>query len=60
MTVTTMSCTALVDSGPVIATPASKLSFHGLTAGNHTIIVTLVGNDHKPRGPQQNIAIVIP
>lgn len=49
-----------VDDGPVIATPASKLSFHGLAAGKHTIIVTLVGNDHKPLGPQQNIAVIIP
>jgi len=37
-----------VDSGPIIATTAAKLSFHELSAGNHRITVTLVGNDHLP------------
>ena len=37
-----------VDSGPVIATTAAKLSFHELSRGNHKITVTLVGNDHLP------------
>lgn len=49
-----------VDKGPVIATPAAKLSFHELTPGSHTIVVTLVGNDHKPLAPEQKLMIKIP
>lgn len=37
-----------VDNGPVIATTATKLSFHELSSGEHKISVTLAGNDHKP------------
>jgi hypothetical protein len=37
-----------VDDGPVIATTATKLSFHELSSGEHKISVTLAGNDHKP------------
>src|SRR5688572_31991077 len=37
-----------VDNGPVVATPAAKLSFHELMPGTHTIVVVLAGNDHKP------------
>ena len=44
-----------LDNGPVIATPTPKLSFHGLTPGVHTIVVTLTGNDHKLLGPQQKV-----
>jgi hypothetical protein len=49
-----------VDQGPVIATPTTKLSFHGLTPGAHSIIVTLAGNDHKPLLPPQTLNITIP
>jgi Family of unknown function (DUF6130) len=44
----------------VIATPTPKLSFHGLTPGVHTIVVTLAGNDHKPLGPQQKVMVTVP
>ena len=36
-----------VDDGPVIATTATKLSFHELSSGEHKISITLAGNDHK-------------
>lgn len=49
-----------VDDGPVIATPATKLSFHGLTSGEHKIVVVLAGNDHNPLGPQQTLTVKIP
>ena len=49
-----------VDNGPVIATPAAKLSFHELTPGNHTIVVVLAGNDHKPLGPPQRLTVTVP
>ena len=49
-----------VDSGPIIATTTTKLSFHGLTAGAHKIQVTLAGNDHNPLGPQQTLEVTIP
>jgi hypothetical protein len=45
--------TAQVDGGPIIATPAAKLSFHGLSPGKHQILVMLAANDHSPLGPQQ-------
>jgi Family of unknown function (DUF6130) len=49
-----------VDDGPIIATPATKLSFHGLTPGQHKILVALAGNDHNPLGPQQTLSVTIP
>ncbi len=49
-----------VDDGPVIATTTMKLSFHGLTSGQHKIVVTLAGNDHNPLGPQQTLDVTIP
>ena len=49
-----------VDNGPVIATTATKLSFHGLTPGAHKIVVMLAGNDHNPLGPQQTLEVTIP
>lgn len=48
-----------VDNGPVIATTATKLSFHELTPGRHTIEVTPAGNDHKPVGPVQRVELLI-
>jgi hypothetical protein len=49
-----------VDKGPVVATTAAKLSYHELTAGAHTIVVVLAGNDHKPLGPQQQLTVNVP
>jgi hypothetical protein len=49
-----------VDSGPIIATTATKLSFHELTSGPHKIMVALAGNDHNPLGPQQTLDVTIP
>jgi hypothetical protein len=49
-----------VDDGPVIATTATKLSFHDLTPGRHTITVSLVGNDHQPIGPKRILTVGIP
>jgi hypothetical protein len=49
-----------VDSGPVIATTTTKLSFHELTPGNHQIVVMLANNDHSPAGPQQTLEITVP
>jgi hypothetical protein len=49
-----------VDDGPIIATTAMKLSFHGLTTGAHKIVVTLAGNDHNPLGPQETLNVTIP
>jgi hypothetical protein len=49
-----------VDGGPIIATTATKLSFHGLTPGAHKIVVMLAGNDHNPLGPQQTLEVTIP
>jgi len=49
-----------LDDGPVVATTATKLSFHGLRAGSHRLEVRLAGNDHKPLGPAQNLSITVP
>lgn len=49
-----------VDDGPVIATTATKLSFHGLKPGPHRITVVLAANDHSPLGPQQTLEVTIP
>src|SRR5688572_9323835 len=49
-----------VDDGPIIATTAMKLSFHGLTTGPHKIVVMLAGNDHNPLGPQETLNVTIP
>jgi hypothetical protein len=49
-----------VDDGPVIATTATKLSFHGLKSGAHSIMVQLAANDHSPLGPEQKLSVTIP
>lgn len=49
-----------LDKGPIVATPAAKLSFHELSPGPHTIVVMLAGNDHKPLGPQQQLTVTVP
>jgi hypothetical protein len=49
-----------VDDGPVIATTATKLTFHELKPGPHKIEVVLAGNDHNPLGPQQILNVTVP
>jgi len=49
-----------VDDGYIIATPAAKLSFHGLSPGAHKIVVMLAGNDHAPLGPQATLNLTVP
>lgn len=49
-----------VDSGPIIATTTTKLSFHELSSGPHKIMVVLAANDHSPLGPQQTLEVTIP
>jgi hypothetical protein len=49
-----------VDSGPIIATTATKMDFHKLSAGKHQITVMLAGNDHQPLGPKETLHVTIP
>jgi hypothetical protein len=49
-----------VDDGPVIATTATKLSFHELKSGPHTFTVMLAANDHSPLGPQATLNVTVP
>jgi hypothetical protein len=49
-----------LDNGPVIATTATKLSFHELTSGAHTITVVLAGNDHAALGPAATLKVTVP
>ena len=49
-----------LDEGPVIATTATKLSFHGLAPGRHVLTVLLAGNDHAPLGASAALEINIP
>ena len=49
-----------LDNGPVIATTAPKLSFHGLSSGQHTLVVMLAGNNHEPLGPKEALTFDIP
>jgi hypothetical protein len=49
-----------VDDGPVIATTAMKLSFHGLKPGPHHISVGLAANDHTPLGLPHTLVVTIP
>lgn len=46
-----------LDDGPVVATTAPKLSFHGLKPGEHRVVVMLAGNDHQPLGPEQTLSV---
>lgn len=48
-----------INGGPIIATTATKLSFHQLPAGNHRITVSLAGNDHAPIGLPQTLDVAI-
>src|SRR5262245_30799139 len=49
-----------VDTGPVIATTTTKLSFHELSSGAHEITVMLVSSDHQPLGPRETLTVNIP
>jgi len=49
-----------VDTGPVIATTTTKLSFHELSSGSHEITVMLVSSDHQPLGPRETLTVNIP
>ncbi len=49
-----------LDNGPIIATTSTKLSFHELSSGTHTIVVRLAANDHQPMGPQKTLTFNIP
>lgn len=49
-----------LDNGPVIATTATKLSFHELGSGPHSFTVTLAGNDHMPLAPSQTVNVTVP
>jgi hypothetical protein len=49
-----------LDNGPVIATTTPKLSFHGLSSGQHTLVVMLAGNNHEPLGPKETLTFQIP
>ena len=46
-----------LDDGPVVATTAPKLSFHGLKPGEHRVVVMLAGNDHRPLGAEQTLSV---
>jgi hypothetical protein len=46
-----------VDRQPIIATTATKLSFHELGPGPHTIEVMLAANDHTPLGPTTTLRL---
>lgn len=49
-----------VDNGPIIATTATKLSFHELTSGAHTFTIMLAANDHSPLGPSATLNVTVP
>jgi hypothetical protein len=49
-----------LDNDPIIATTATKLSFHNLPPGQHKITVTLAQNDHTPAGRENVLTVTIP
>jgi hypothetical protein len=49
-----------LDNGPIIATTTPKLSFHGLSSGQHTLVVTVAANNHEPLGPKEALTFDIP
>lgn len=49
-----------VDNGVVIATPSSKMSFHGLVTGRHHIAVQLANAQHAAVGAQADLFVTIP
>ena len=49
-----------LDNGPIIATTATKLSFHNLSPGQHTIKVSMAENDHTVVGRENVLTVSIP
>lgn len=49
-----------LDNGPIVATTAGRLDFHGLTPGEHTIKVGLAAGNHQMLGPEQTLSVTIP
>jgi hypothetical protein len=49
-----------LDDGPVIATTATKLSFHELASGQHKIVVQLASSDHEPVGDPAMLDVTVP
>ncbi len=49
-----------IDSGPVIETTATNVSFHELRPGKHEIKVMPAANDHLPLGPAKLLEVTIP
>lgn len=49
-----------VDTNPVVATTANKVSFHELSPGPHLITVTLAGNDHRPVAQSVVLSVRVP
>lgn len=48
-----------VDDGVVVATTATKLSFHALPLGKRRIEIRLVGNDHRDLGPVSTLDVTV-
>ena len=44
----------------MIATTATKLSFHDLAQGRHVFVVMLAANDHSPLGPEATLMVNVP
>jgi hypothetical protein len=49
-----------LDDGPVIATTATKLSFHELATGPHKIVVQLAASNHEPVGDPTMLDVTVP
>ena len=49
-----------LDDGPIIATTATKLSWHDLKPGAHKFEIVLAGNDHNPLGPKATLSVTVP
>jgi hypothetical protein len=49
-----------LDDNAVVATTATKLSWHELSSGPHAITVTLAGNDHEPLGDPETLRVTVP
>ena len=49
-----------VDQGPVLATSDTAVMFRNLTAGKHTITVSLVNTDYRELGPKAVLELEIP
>jgi hypothetical protein len=49
-----------LDGGAIIATPATELSFHELSQGEHKILVNLTDGNHIPIGLPVVLTLTIP